>query len=81
MITATSLQHPMLHARLDNAMRKAAAQSRVYGFGLAHIAGIDVVHLRKEPRAFRFFDARDNEITSTVISALRGRGILMEIAA
>jgi hypothetical protein len=75
-ITATSLNHPRLRIRLDDAMRKAADESCEHGLGIAHASGIDVVHVRNRAAAFRFFDARDNDITKTVIAALRSRANL-----
>lgn len=68
MITSLSLSHPMLRSRISLAMIHAQTESREKGVGLAHVGGIDVVHIRGE---YKFFDRRDHEITDVVIAALR----------
>jgi hypothetical protein len=72
MITATSLCHPLLLVRIDAAMREATRKSREFGVGIAHASGIEVAHVRCLNRSeFTFYDSHDNNITRTVISALR----------
>ena len=76
MITATSLRHPILHTRLRLAMQAAGWESRRNGLvGISQASGIFVTHRRYHANGqvsgFRFFDLKDNDITQTVLKALR----------
>lgn len=67
----------MLRIRLELAMRAAAYKSRDNSIGVGHVSGIYVIHRRIcRQRAgtggFSFYDARERDITQTVLTALRG---------
>jgi len=79
MITAESLNHPILRMKLSLAMLNAKTDSRANGVGIQHTSGIDVVHIND--KGFRFFDMRDNDITEVVLGALDGRVNIREMAA
>lgn len=72
-ITRTSLKHPTIKAKLDNAMREACIRSatpRNQGLGIAMAGSIRVCHSRPDS-GFRFFDPKTRDITTTVLTVLR----------
>jgi len=76
MITTTSLTHPAMIAKIDAAMRSAAAMSLTSGYGhgtVTNRSGAGVLtlrHHRGSAQAFQFWRGNTN-ITATVLAALR----------